>query len=311
MFGRLRPVVHLYAVCWNEARILPYFFRNYEPWVQRFVFFDNGSTDGTQALLSAKPNVELRQFPWTDPHSFVQSHRTLHNRCWRESIGKADWVVVTATDEHLHHPDIHRLLRRYDRRGVTCVPALGYHMLTREFPAPDATLARVHTIGTPSPGMNKLRLFKPDFVQPNIAIGGHGAEPAGHVVYPSRDELLLLHYKWLGIEYLAQRHKLLDTGLRSGDRVNSWGVHYKLDRTQLEEHFDHMWRHAVDICAPDYQPWRDHPHVRFWRLDTQPPNVARRKPRRYPRLHRSWRRLKRWLASRRLAGNAKFHQTKV
>ena len=39
-----RPVVHLYAVCWNEAHILPYFFRNYEPWVQRFVFFDNGST---------------------------------------------------------------------------------------------------------------------------------------------------------------------------------------------------------------------------------------------------------------------------
>ena len=63
MFGWRRPVVHLYAVCWNEAHILPYFFRNYEPWVQRFVIFDNGSTDGTQALLSAKPDVELGHFP--------------------------------------------------------------------------------------------------------------------------------------------------------------------------------------------------------------------------------------------------------
>jgi hypothetical protein len=115
MFGRARPIVHLYAVCWNEAHILPFFFRNYEPWVQRFVIFDNGSTDGTQALLSAKPNVELRRFPWFHPDSFVRSQRKLQNTCSRESRGVADWVVVTAIDEHLHHPDIHDFLRRCAR----------------------------------------------------------------------------------------------------------------------------------------------------------------------------------------------------
>ena len=289
-----RPVVHLYAVCWNEAHILPYFFRNYEPWVQRFVFFDNGSSDGTQALLSAKPNVELRQFPWTDPQSFVQSHRTLHNRCWRESVGKADWVVVTAIDEHLYHPHMLDFLRRCDQRGVTCVPALGYHMLTREFPAPGIHLASVHTRGAQSRGMNKLRLFKPDLVQPNIAIGGHGAEPTGHVVYPRRDELLLLHYKSFGIEYLWQRHQILDTGLRAGDRANDWGAHYKLSRAELEEQFEKMWRASVDIRDPDYVPWRDHPHPRFWRSEHQPPQVAERKPRRHPHLHRIWMGLKTW-----------------
>ena len=304
MFGWRRPVVHLYAVCWNEAHMLPFLFRNYEPWVQRFVFFDNGSTDGTQALLSAKNNVELRQFPWTDPNSFVQSHRTLHNRCWHESCGIADWVVVTATDEHLYHPNMLGFLRRCDRRGVTCVPALGYQMVTKEFPAADAHLAKVHTWGAPRPDMNKLRLFKPDLVQPNIATGGHSAEPAGHVVYPRRDELLLLHYKWLGFDYLAARHKLLDTGLRAGDRLNGWGVHYKLDRVVLDRKFENLWRDAVDIRDPTYVPWRDHPDPRFWRTEEQPPQVAKREPRRHPRLHRLWMRLKKKDGSSKRGPNA-------
>ena len=260
MFGWRRPIVHLYAVCWNEAHLLPFFFRNYEPWVQRFVFFDNGSTDGTQALLSAKPNVELRPFPWTDPNSFVQSQRNLHNTCWRESRGVADWVVVTATDEHLYHPDMPQFLRRCERDGVTCVPALGYEMVTKEFPAPDAHLARVHTHGAPSPQMNKLRLFRPDLVKPHFAIGGHGAQPTGHVVYPRQDELLLLHYKKLGAEYVAQRNALLDTGLRTGDRANSaMDNHYTLDRGQIEANVSKACGAPPSISDdPGHVPWRDH-----------------------------------------------------
>lgn len=295
MFGRRRPIVHLYAVCWNEAHLLSFFFRNYEPWVQRFVFFDNGSTDGTQALLSAKPNVELRPFPWTDPNSFVQSQRNLHNTCWRESRGVADWVVVTATDEHLYHPDVAQFLRRCERDGVTCVPALGYEMVTKEFPAPDAHLARVHTYGAPSPQMNKLRLFRPDLVKPHFAIGGHGAQPTGHVVYPRQDELLLLHYKKLGAEYVAQRNALLDGALRPGDRGSDWGRHYRLDRSQIEKHLEQLWQQAVDIRDPSHVPWREHSYPRFWRTGPQSQTGVPRLLRRHPRLSRIWRGIKKRL----------------
>lgn len=288
------PIVHLYAVCWNEAHMLPYFFRNYEPWVQRFVIFDNESTDGTQALLAAKPNVELRQFPWSDPNSFVQSHRDLHNSCWRESIGKADWVVVTAIDEHLSHPEMRKFLRRCERDGVTCIPALGHEMVTEAFPGPDACLAEVHTFGVPSGAMNKLRLFKPDRVEPHLAIGGHGARPTGEVIYPPRDDLLLLHYKYLGLEYVAERHQLLNTGLRAGDRANDWGRHYRWDQPNLEQVFKGLRRHAVDVRGPDYVAWRDHPNPRFWRSnsDSSPPMKRR------PRLDELWQKLKGALGQR-------------
>jgi hypothetical protein len=273
--GSGSPVVHLYAVCWNEAHLLPFFFRNYEPWVQRFIIFDNGSTDGTQALLAAKPNVELRQFPWSDPGSFVRSHQNLHNSCWRESRGIADWVVVTAIDEHLHHPDMREFLRRCEQDGVTCVPALGHEMVTKEFPDSSAYLAEVHPYGVPKLAFNKLRLFKPDRVEPSFAIGGHRARLTGEVIYPPRDDLLLLHYKHLGLEYVAERNRLLDTGLRTGDRAQGWGWHYRKDRAGLEKTFERLTRNAVDIRGPHYVAWRDHPHPRFWRSTGNSPAAAK------------------------------------
>jgi hypothetical protein len=285
-------------MCWNEAQMLPFFFRHYEPWVQRFVIFDNGSTDGTLDLLSAKPNVEVREFPWADPGSFVRSHHALHNACWRESLGRATWVVVTAIDEHLHHTDMAGYLRRCARLGVTCVPALGYEMVTGEFPTPGAHLASVHTLGAPSLPMNKLRLFRPDQLEPNIAIGGHGAKPTGRVCYPARDEVLLLHYKHLGIDYVAQRSRLLVTGLRAGDHAKDWGRHYTDDRTELEQVFARLRQGAVDVAAPSHVPWRDHPCPRFWRTEQTPANAATREPRRHPRLHRLWRRLRKRLRRR-------------
>src|SRR3954464_14981979 len=110
------PHIHLYAICWNEERMLPYFFRHYERWVERFVIYDNGSTDSSLALLRARPDVELRAFPWTHPDSFVLSQRALQNTCWKESRGKADWVIVTAIDEHIHRSRMLPYLRACRRQ---------------------------------------------------------------------------------------------------------------------------------------------------------------------------------------------------
>ena len=103
--------VHLYTLAWNEADILPFFFRHYDSWVNRYVIFDDGSTDETLAMLAAHPRVEVRQFERTTADSFVKSHQTLQNQVWKESRGRADWVVITATDEHLHLP--HANIKKY------------------------------------------------------------------------------------------------------------------------------------------------------------------------------------------------------
>ena len=59
--------IHLYAICWNELRLLRFFFRHYESLVDSFVMFDDGSTDGTIEYLRGKPKVEVRPFPRAHP----------------------------------------------------------------------------------------------------------------------------------------------------------------------------------------------------------------------------------------------------
>lgn len=55
-----RPEVHLYSICWNEAHMLEFFFRHFDPVVSRYVFYDDGSSDGTLEILGRHPRTEIR-----------------------------------------------------------------------------------------------------------------------------------------------------------------------------------------------------------------------------------------------------------
>ena len=266
-FWPRKPRIHLYTICWNEAQILPFFFRHYESWVDRIYVYDNGSTDESRAILARHPKVKLRDFPWSYPDSFVQSQRAFFDRCWRNSRGRADWVVVTDLDEHLHHPDLMGYLATCRRKGITCIPALGYEMVSDRFPGPHECLARTITSGAPSRKMNKLRLFDPDaLIRTNFTTGCHRAAPKGRVVYPERDELLLLHYKNFGVDYRLTRNKLLLAELRPIDIEKGRGHAYVGSREEVEAIFEKLRATALDVTDPGYRPW-DEPEgrPRWWR----------------------------------------------
>jgi hypothetical protein len=272
--------VHFYGISWNEAPMLGFFFRHYEPFVERFVIYDNGSTDGTREALERRPDVEVRAFPWMRDDSFVLSAKALHDECWKESRGAADWVIVAAIDEHLYHPRLDRYLARCKRRGVTLLPALGFQMVTREFPAAGEHLATTRRVGAPYGMMSKLRIWDPDAVtEANFATGGHGASPVGRLRMPWRDELLLLHYKLLGIEYTRGRSADLDLQLRAYDRAKLWGGHYRAEN--VEQEWDDFVERLVDLDDPRYVPWIDHTEGRWWRAHRDRTAVLRGSVRRF------------------------------
>ena len=267
--------VHFYGICWNEAPMLGFFFRHYETLVERFVIYDNGSTDGSLAILEQRPDVEVRPFPMARHDSFVLSAKALHDSCWKESRGRADWVIVAAIDEHLHHPRLDDYLARCKRRRVTYLPALGFQMVTREFPMADEHLATTRTTGAPYAMMSKLRIWDPDALEEtNFGIGGHDASPVGRLRLPWRDELLLLHYKLLGIDRVRTRSAALLTALGEYDRAHQWGDHYQAER--VEEEWSHFVGRLVDLRDPRYVPWIDHTKGRWWREPGDRASMLRR-----------------------------------
>jgi hypothetical protein len=258
--------VHLYTVSLNEMRMLKFFFRHYEHWVTRFVVYDDCSTDGTVDFLRSKPNVEVRARENSNAGSVVLSGKAIRDHCWKESRGVADWVVAVDIDEHLHHSNIAKYLADCKRAGVTFIPTLGYEMLTDRFPADGEHLASVHTRGVPNFMYSKLRVFDPDAIEDiNFTVGSHTAEPTGRVVLPAEDEVLLLHYKHLGLDYTLERNSFLQTRLRALDLQNGWGIQYAYGREDYERIRGELAKSLVDLRDPSYVPARDHREPRWWR----------------------------------------------
>jgi len=77
-------------------------------------------------------------------------------------------------------------------------------------------------------GHDRLCIFNPRAItETNFNAGRHVAKPNGKVVWPSFREVLLLHYKQLGIDYVTVRSAELKQGLRPGDLKEKWGKQYQ------------------------------------------------------------------------------------
>jgi Glycosyl transferase family 2 len=257
--------IHLYAQCWNEEFMLPYFFRHYDPIVDRYYLYDDGSTDETLMLLARHPKVEMRTFPRSDPESFALSEQRLSNACWKESRGSADWVIVTDIDEHLYHRNFRDYLGGMTAQGVTLVPALGFQMISERLPSADETLSETCTIGAAWKNMMKLSLFDPAEVQEIcFSVGRHDAQPTGNTRAPAQDAMILLHYKYLGKDRTYERHRSLAAGLRPKDIRNGWGHKYVWTREQFDEDWKSVSRMAADISGIRDDPSPAYPAQRWW-----------------------------------------------
>ena len=226
--GRMDQV-HLFAVCWNEAKMIPYFFRHYNELVDKFFIMDNGSTDGSLEMLSGDERVFVADWK-TEGDSVVEQALGLTNQVWKRSRGLAEWVFVVDMDEHLYHPDLRSHLRNCSRNNVTAVEVIGYDMIADAFPTEARPLWQLVTRGIRLETLDKLAIFDPAAIaETNFEVGRHASTPAGRVVWGKRPPVKLLHYKRLGADYVIERNAILSTGLRSRDVSEQHGFHYSME----------------------------------------------------------------------------------
>jgi hypothetical protein len=224
--------------------MLPFFFRHYDQFIDRYFVFDNGSTDNSISMLEEHGSVEIAHF---DVHgdSFVEEEVRLGDTIWRGS--DADWVIITDIDEHIYHPTLAPYLQRCQRQGVTAIQSIGYEMISRSFPKGDRPLVELVTNGVRSLGHDRLCIFDPKaLTETNYEPGRHAADPRGRVVWPAYPEVLLLHYKQLGVKYPIVRSAELRRGLKAGDIEKGWGLHY----TWSAAHIRRNWRTLNSDAGP-------------------------------------------------------------
>lgn len=239
--------IDLYATCWNEERIIPFFLRHYEPIVDRIVIFDDGSTDRSLELLATSPKVELRQL--APGSSYVLQQMEELNRCWKESRGRADWVITCDMDEQIyHHRDLRDYLERCKNAGVTILNPVGVDMVSTDFPPPDSTLTETVRLCVRTFLQDKFAVFDPNAIDEiNYTPGRHVAKSLGRLIFPEKREVKLLHYKNLSLAYVRWRSKELENRNTDFDRERGWNLHHHRPPDDIRIHFEKMLNEAMDI----------------------------------------------------------------
>lgn len=228
--------------------MLPYFFRYYDPVVDRYVIHDNGSTDRSLEILAAHPRVTVVPLV-LDGESLCQAAFEQVNQFWLGSRGVADWVAVCNIDEFFWHPDLPWYLGACRRRGITWIPSRGYEMVSDRFPGPEDDLPRTIRQGARAPHYDKPSFFNPEAItHSGFAMARHTAHPQGHVRIPDRQEMVMLHYKNLGLDYVTSRHAELGARLRDLDRKKKWGFQYDPELTVRR--FEEFRQAAREVVPP-------------------------------------------------------------
>jgi hypothetical protein len=264
-------IIDLYFACWDNADILPFFFRHYDRFVRHYVALDDGSTDGSLDILSGHARVEIGKMPRAGPD---EAHSTialpLAETIWRERSKDADWVIMCDVDEHLYHSDLLAYLAWCKDEGTTIIPALGYQMLSDTLPK-NGLLCEQVIRGAPFKSMSKLNVFSPrDVERLNYAPGRHSAAPTGNIVAPDRDELMNLHYKYLDFERVMRRHAACATRLTGRDVERKAGHRWLFTRDELRADWQEFDARAVDIRG-ECEPWHSHTEPRWWNHYRRPP----------------------------------------
>lgn len=218
--------LHLYSMCLNEEKMIPYFLRHYLNLVDKFFIFDNGSRDKSVELLKGDERIIVQEVK-TEGDSFCHFYRGLMNNAWKTSRGEADWILTAEMDEHLHHPDLRSYLSHCQKVGTTILTATGFEMIADRFPSDPRPLWMHVTHGAREKLCDKPAIFDPNaIVETNYDHGRHLAAPQGNVKFEEFPQIKLLHYKSLGLEYVCDRNRTLAVGLKADDISEKTGSHY-------------------------------------------------------------------------------------
>lgn len=233
------PIIEVFAICYNEEKILPFFLRHYSTFCHRITIYDNYSTDKTEEIINAfAKHHDVNIIKYDTKDSLDDSvYLNIKNNCWRTS--QADYVIVVDCDEFLYHSDIKSFLR--DTKQPVYKPT-GFNMVSIDFPPDHCQLTNIVTDGVLSHNFSKMCLFSPAKLDSiNYNLGCHDANPKdknGMDIIPhSSSDLKLLHYKNLSFDHRYSKNTENSKRMSSFNSQIGAGIHYTYSKEQQYNEF--------------------------------------------------------------------------
>lgn len=230
--------IELYLLCFNEEKMIRHTLNYYSKICNKIIVIDNQSTDKSIELACAYPNLEFRILD--TEHEFIEDKLTeVKNNCWKGS--NADYVIVCDMDEFLYDENLIEKLTIAKQQNI-CIPKIkGYNMINDFFPEDyKKLLTNQVKYGVRTSRFDKNIIFNPKMIKEiNYRPGAHLCNP---VVKKDSNcnssiELQLLHYKYLGKEYLYQKHEKYAKRMSNISREKKHGAEYLDGKAHIDTVF--------------------------------------------------------------------------
>ena len=219
--------IHSHILAWNEEKILPYTLDYYSIFCEKIFIYDNMSDDNSDEIYKRYPKVEV--IKW-DSNSEINeiNYIKLKTESYKERSRNqnVDWVIVCDCDEFLYHPNLIDVLVDYKNKGITVPKVCGHDMVSEIFPEYDGKLLvdKVKVGSERYQPMCKNIIFNPN-LDVNYGIGAHSFN-CPNAVFSDEEDLKLLHYKFLGKDYVKNIYIGRAKRLSSFNKENKFGEHY-------------------------------------------------------------------------------------
>jgi len=225
--------IDVFAICYNEEIILPYFLRHYKKFASNITVYDNMSTDNSLKLME-EAGINVVSFD-TNQKFEESSLINIRNNCWKTST--ADWVIICDTDELIYHNNIKEFLENIE--NCNHIVTEGYEMLSENLPTTDGQIYEELKTGYFKVSYSKPCLFKPSEVNEiNFAPGSHTAVPTGNIKSINNSGVKLLHYKYINREVLIKKYAHYAIRQSKEMKQRGWGNYQQWTPDVLNKQFD-------------------------------------------------------------------------
>jgi hypothetical protein len=232
-------MVTVHVITYNEELMIEFFINHYRKNFPNCIIkiYDNYSVDNTVSIAK-KLGCEINYY---DSNNQLSDSKFLEikNNCWKTS--DTDWVIVCDCDELINITE--EELIKNQNNGITLVQFVGYDMVNYD----EKIILENLTSGHRNEVYDKTLLFNKKFIKEiNYAPGCHTCSPFGDKVI-SKHEYILLHYKYIGVEFTIERYKLFSNRLSEENLRYRWSYHYKQKEQEIRDYYELLKTKLIKI----------------------------------------------------------------